>query len=1104
MLLETLHIVNFRSHKNTTVKFQTGTTVIVGDNGSGKSTIIDAILFALSGEKWEKREGLKLDDFIRWNSDGMSVSLTWTADRVKYRVKRGKILNHSTTATLDMWDESSKSWKNLANRQRGVDEKLSEILNLNEIDTSVVRQGDLTKILKQKPSERKEYFHKLLNLEEIEKFYDNFREYVKGYENEASKLSGKISSENETKRKLNEKQKEKEDLEGKRINLEMEKEILEKDVEGKKKLRDEAEAKKDEWQKILSEISLTEKDIKNTKKTIDTKENELKDIEKTEKEIPKLREDAKNFEDLKVKLDEAGKILKLKGQYIFFKDKENEYNKHNSKISELQQAESNYNEVSKQIENLREKISDLKVYDEVVEKLKQEERDTEEKLKECQNYINETEKKYSDLFNEKCELEKIKTIPDKLEKLKKEIDELREKIENFKGREQVLNEALKNLNERKKELNEKIKKAEKDYNETENKKSNLDKYIKETEENYLKIFGEKCDLEKVKNIPVVIDGLKKEIDDLTQQRENFKGKEQELNAMLKNLEKQKNELSEANSVCPVCESPLSDAKKTSLLNKIAEDSKKLVDELKESRVKIKEIELNKGKKESMRNVIEKFINTDLFITRYNERAELNKQLEEIKKDKADKEVKKKEYENEEKEKSNELEKNRNILKNFESAKDKQEKLLKAVEDINTELFLSKYNEINGVNGLNTKINKIKEEKIKADAKKKECEEYNNQLNEKCKIFNELEKKHNEYIYSKKFVESTDINAVKKDIEKISGEISAIIQTQNLPCTIEDVEHYIEETKRQLEVLEKKKDLLSRYEENIKNKDEIIKTISNEKTNYENLLKHKNELTAKITEINYDEKRHKELKNACDDADKKYQEFDKNLSIIKENIKNCENIISETMAELKKIEDAKKEEEILNAFIKFSTDEIREKFGRNGIQKDISKSFFPILEGYVNNLFSTFGFPYDGVEIFEDEVNCNINLKRGKSTISSASLSGGEKSALSIALNAALSKIIGKADFLILDEPTESLDEGKINELIEILKEFKGISQLIVISHDRDFKNAARTRIEIYKEDRISHIVGEENENNRENTDEKLEGENESIKNLTNTQRELFE
>ncbi|PKP59408.1 MAG: hypothetical protein CVT89_01335, partial [Candidatus Altiarchaeales archaeon HGW-Altiarchaeales-2] len=65
MLLETLHIVNFRSHKNTKLNFQYGTTVIVGDNGSGKSTIIDAVLFALSGERWEKREGLKLDDFIR-------------------------------------------------------------------------------------------------------------------------------------------------------------------------------------------------------------------------------------------------------------------------------------------------------------------------------------------------------------------------------------------------------------------------------------------------------------------------------------------------------------------------------------------------------------------------------------------------------------------------------------------------------------------------------------------------------------------------------------------------------------------------------------------------------------------------------------------------------------------------------------------------------------------------------------------------------------------------------------------------------------------------------------------------------------------------------
>jgi len=216
------------------------------------------------------------------------------------------------------------------------------------------------------------------------------------------------------------------------------------------------------------------------------------------------------------------------------------------------------------------------------------------------------------------------------------------------------------------------------------------------------------------------------------------------------------------------------------------------------------------------------------------------------------------------------------------------------------------------------------------------------------------------------------------------------------------------------------------------------------------------------------------KEEFENFNSKLNEIEKDLKVIETNIKHAEKDIEDLNKKLEEIEKLKKEEKILHAFLNFMK-EVKEKFGKNGMQKDISQTFFPVLETYTNNLFSTFSFPYDGVEIFEDEENCHINLKKKGISIPSASLSGGEKCALSIALNAALAHIIGKSDFLILDEPTESLDEGKVDELIDILREFKGITQLIVISHDREFKNAARTRIEIYKENGISRIVGEENE-----------------------------
>src|SRR3972149_1783489 len=49
-MLTEVELVNFLSHSNTRLQFDKGVTVFVGHNGAGKSSIIDAITFALFGQ----------------------------------------------------------------------------------------------------------------------------------------------------------------------------------------------------------------------------------------------------------------------------------------------------------------------------------------------------------------------------------------------------------------------------------------------------------------------------------------------------------------------------------------------------------------------------------------------------------------------------------------------------------------------------------------------------------------------------------------------------------------------------------------------------------------------------------------------------------------------------------------------------------------------------------------------------------------------------------------------------------------------------------------------------------------------------------------------
>ena len=49
-MITSVKLGNFLSHKDTELTFDNGVTVFIGDNGAGKSSVIDAMTFALFGK----------------------------------------------------------------------------------------------------------------------------------------------------------------------------------------------------------------------------------------------------------------------------------------------------------------------------------------------------------------------------------------------------------------------------------------------------------------------------------------------------------------------------------------------------------------------------------------------------------------------------------------------------------------------------------------------------------------------------------------------------------------------------------------------------------------------------------------------------------------------------------------------------------------------------------------------------------------------------------------------------------------------------------------------------------------------------------------------
>tara|TARA_B100001079_G_scaffold262593_1_gene264884 strand:+ start:2476 stop:3546 length:1071 start_codon:yes stop_codon:yes gene_type:complete len=102
MPLEKVHLENFRLFKNKVLSFSNGTNLILGENGSGKTSILEAINILLSGNSFrakDTKECIKLDkDFFLIAGKGMLGDKLLTLkvnNGLNSRLKSSRILEDS-------------------------------------------------------------------------------------------------------------------------------------------------------------------------------------------------------------------------------------------------------------------------------------------------------------------------------------------------------------------------------------------------------------------------------------------------------------------------------------------------------------------------------------------------------------------------------------------------------------------------------------------------------------------------------------------------------------------------------------------------------------------------------------------------------------------------------------------------------------------------------------------------------------------------------------------------------------------------------------------------------------------------------------------------
>ncbi|MDQ6886636.1 MAG: SMC family ATPase [Gemmatimonadota bacterium] len=161
MRLNAVRLCNFRQHADTRIEFDSGLTGIVGANGSGKSTILEAIAWAIYGNAAAR--GTR--DSIRWMKAGprasVSVELDFDLGGHRYRICRGL-----TSAELYL-DGSATP---IASTISGVTDLVQRRLGMTReefFNTYFTGQKELSVMAAMGPSERGQFLSHVLGYERL-------------------------------------------------------------------------------------------------------------------------------------------------------------------------------------------------------------------------------------------------------------------------------------------------------------------------------------------------------------------------------------------------------------------------------------------------------------------------------------------------------------------------------------------------------------------------------------------------------------------------------------------------------------------------------------------------------------------------------------------------------------------------------------------------------------------------------------------------------------------------------------------------------------------------------------------------------------------------
>lgn len=402
MKINRIYLENYRIHEKLEVEFDKGINLLLGENGKGKSSILEAIGYALFGSDLRGTQ----KDAIQYGKKSAKIQVEFTGvDGEEYIVTR------KLPGATSIYRKSNPELE-----LQGKEDRIRELCgikgDIKDVYDNVIvaKQNEFISSFKATAKDREKTFDKVFNTEIYREIYDGYSKDVEGkYKNEIAIEENSIKSISE---------------------------VMEDSQEIKEKLELEEEREK-EFEKYLNNLSVELKEIKEKLNQISG--TELK-IEKINGEIRKSEEVLNNItlqeEKLKKQIEEtilakeiADKNIENHNEYIKTSEILESIKKEKKELDQIKEEQSNLEKSLVSLEKLKsDSNNQVNLWKNSIENLKVSCREKKDRVDFLQGEI---EKKEKNLQVYKGELEKNRPLLEELERFESDIENGEKTLNTF-------------------------------------------------------------------------------------------------------------------------------------------------------------------------------------------------------------------------------------------------------------------------------------------------------------------------------------------------------------------------------------------------------------------------------------------------------------------------------------------------------------------------------------------------------------------------------------------------------------------------------------------------------------------------------------------------